>query len=107
MTPEQTERLVAALETIAKHTQPMTTVQWNMPSPRAMRPDTRALPGRIRYLREAHNLTQEEFGERIGIEADAVAELESGWASASSSVIDRIVKAFSVARWWVEEGHQI
>jgi len=62
--------------------------------------------GRIKKLRKALDLTQAEFGEKIGSTQNAIGNYETGHRNPSSSVINNICKTFNVSEGWLraEEG---
>ena len=59
---------------------------------------------RIKMLRKTLNLTQQEFGKRIGTTQNAIGNYEIGHRSPSSSVINNICKTFSVNEEWLRTG---
>lgn len=59
---------------------------------------------RIKYLRKQFDLTQSEFGERIGIRGNTVATYEIGERTPSNAVITAICKEFGVNREWLVDG---
>lgn len=59
---------------------------------------------RIKAIRKAANLTQEEFGARIGIKQNSVALIESGKRNPSSQLILSICREFGINRTWLETG---
>jgi len=62
------------------------------------------LQERIKMLRKTLNLTQQEFGKRIGTTQNAIGNYEIGHRSPSSSVINNICKTFSVNEEWLRTG---
>lgn len=59
---------------------------------------------RIKAIRKAAKLTQEEFGARIGIKQNSVAQIESGRRNPSSQLILSICREFGISRTWLETG---
>ena len=50
----------------------------------------------IRALRQRHNLTQEEFSEKIGISLQGLSNIERNRYQPTSETIDKICKAFEI-----------
>lgn len=59
---------------------------------------------RIKELRKHLNLTQDDFGERIGIKKSAVSHMESGRNTPSAQTIAMICDKFGVNREWLVTG---
>lgn len=59
---------------------------------------------RIKKLRKALNLTQQEFANRIGTTANVLTNYETGRRNPSSSVINNICKEFNVNETWLRTG---
>lgn len=59
---------------------------------------------RIKELREELNLTQKEFGEKIGITNTAVSKLEKRERSVSDRVIRDICREFNINEEWLRTG---
>lgn len=59
---------------------------------------------RIRRLRKTLDLTQKEFGERIGIKGNTVAQYELGRNEPIDAVISLICREFNVNEEWLREG---
>ena len=59
---------------------------------------------RIIELRNKLNLTQTEFGEKIGLTRNAVAAYECGNSNPTGTAIIAIVNVFHVNRHWLETG---
>lgn len=66
--------------------------------------DLITLNARIKAIRKAAKLTQEEFGARIGIKQNSVALIESGKRNPSSKLILSICREFGINRTWLETG---
>lgn len=59
---------------------------------------------RIKKLRKALDLTQQEFANRIGTTANVLTNYETGRRNPSSSVINNICKEFNVNETWLRTG---
>lgn len=59
---------------------------------------------RIRKLRRTLDLTQQSFGERIGIKRNTVANYETGRNEPVASVISLICREFNVSEKWLRTG---
>lgn len=59
---------------------------------------------RIKKVRKALDLTQRDFGARIGTTQNAIANYETGHRNPSSAVIDNICKTFNVNEVWLRTG---
>lgn len=59
---------------------------------------------RISRVREHFNLTQDEFGKRIGITRSSISGLESGRRDPSEQTISFICKEFGVNKSWLMNG---
>ena len=59
---------------------------------------------RIKELRSALNLTQDEFAARIGISKSALSRLEAGINNPSAQTIQFICQQFGVRRDWLVDG---
>lgn len=62
------------------------------------------LGGRIKKIRKNADLTQQDFGARIGIKANSVSLIESGNRNASEQVILLICREFNVKEDWLRTG---
>ena len=62
------------------------------------------MKSRLVELRNELNLTQTEFGEKIGLTRNAIAAYERGIANPTGTAIIAIVKVFHVNRTWLETG---
>lgn len=60
---------------------------------------------RMRELRRLLNLTQEEFGKRLGIRRSTVATYESGRNDPVDAVVSLICKEFNVNEEWLRTGN--
>ncbi len=59
---------------------------------------------RIRIVRKDKGLTQKEFGEKIGMKANSISDLESGKNAVSNLVIRGICREFNVNLAWLQTG---
>lgn len=59
---------------------------------------------RIKQVRLKFDLTQSEFGERIGITKSSVSTIESGKSNPSDQTIRSICREFSVNESWLRTG---
>jgi len=59
---------------------------------------------RIKAIRKYADLTQEEFGARIGIKQNSVALIESGKRNPSTQLVLAICREFGISRHWLETG---
>lgn len=59
---------------------------------------------RIKILRKNLNLTQKEFGERIGIKSNTVATYEIGRNEPIDAVVALICREFNVSETWLRTG---
>ena len=61
---------------------------------------------RIKALRKGNKLTQEEFGERIGLKGTAIGMYEKGNRQVSNQSITLISQAFHVREEWLRTGEE-
>lgn len=59
---------------------------------------------RLKTLRETLNLSQEEFGKRIGSARNTIANYEIGRRSPSNTVVKAICREFRVNYFWLTKG---
>lgn len=59
---------------------------------------------RIKTLRKSLNLTQEEFGKKIGIKKNSVSQIESGVNAVTEPNIISICREFNVNESWLRTG---
>lgn len=59
---------------------------------------------RIREIRKFYNLTQTDFGKRIGVAGNTITNYESGNREPSNAVITLICKEFNVNEVWLRTG---
>ena len=60
---------------------------------------------RIREIRKDNNLTQIEFGERIGVKGNTITGYENGIRIPSDAIILSICREFNVNEDWLRTGH--
>lgn len=59
---------------------------------------------RIKELRKALNLTQQEFSDRIGVKRNTIAQYETGRNDPIDAVISLICREFNVSETWLRTG---
>ena len=59
---------------------------------------------RIKEVRKFYNLTQAEFGKKIGVAGNTITNYESGNREPSNAVITLICKEFNVNEIWLRTG---
>lgn len=59
---------------------------------------------RIRDVRKSNGMTLEKFGERIGMKAGALSQLENGKTNPSEQTIRAIIREFNVSELWLRKG---
>jgi transcriptional regulator with XRE-family HTH domain len=59
---------------------------------------------RIRAIRKQYNLTQEDFGKKIGMLNSGVSRLESGQATPTEQTVRLILSEFPVSEGWLRDG---
>ena len=59
---------------------------------------------RIKMIRESKDLTQDEFGKRIGSARNTIANYETGNRTPSNAVITSICREFCVNETWLKTG---
>lgn len=59
---------------------------------------------RIKYVRKEVGLTQSEFGDRIGVKHNSVAQFEAGSRNPSEQTIKMICREFHVSEEWLRTG---
>lgn len=63
-----------------------------------------AMNKRIKMIRESKDLTQDEFGKRIGSARNTIANYETGNRTPSNAVITSICREFCVNETWLKTG---
>lgn len=59
---------------------------------------------RIKEIRKNLKLTQDEFGKRLGVTRNAIANIESGRVTPSNLLLNLLSKEFNISREWLETG---
>ncbi|WP_461818399.1 helix-turn-helix domain-containing protein [Faecalimonas sp.] len=59
---------------------------------------------RIKLLRKELNLTQEKFGERLGMKKNSISQIENGVNSLTEQLLVSICREFSVNEKWLRTG---
>lgn len=59
---------------------------------------------RIKQIRKIHNLTQSEFGKKIGVKANTITGYENGLRKPSNAIIQSICREFNVDYMWLTTG---
>ena len=59
---------------------------------------------RIRELRKALNMTQNDFALKIGLTQNTITKYETGLRSASNQIVISICREFNVNEEWLREG---
>lgn len=59
---------------------------------------------RIKKIRKNLKLTQEEFGKRLGVTRNAIANIESGRVTPSNLFLNLLSKEFNISKEWIETG---
>ena len=62
---------------------------------------------RIKTIRKSNNLTQTEFGKRIGVKGNTVTNHETGLRIPSEAVILAICREFDVSERWLRTGEGV
>lgn len=60
---------------------------------------------RIKFIRKELGLTQEEFGNRIGLVASMICLLENGTAKYTERTLKSICNEYGINREWLENGN--
>ena len=59
---------------------------------------------RIKLLRKELGLTQNEFGEKIGLKKSAISQIENGSTSSNPRIVQLICTVFNISEKWLTEG---
>ena len=62
------------------------------------------MQNRIKEIRKAKNLTQTEFGEKLGLKGNTITGYETGIRTPSDAVINSICREFNVNEDWLRTG---
>ena len=60
--------------------------------------------GRIKEIRLAHDLTQEQFANKLGLSRNFITQLENGTKQPSERTISDICRIFSINEKWLRTG---
>ena len=61
---------------------------------------------RIKTIRKENNLTQTEFGERIGVKGNTITNYENGLRNPSDAIIFSICREFNINEDWIRYGKE-
>ena len=59
---------------------------------------------RIKQIRKANNITQTEFGEKLGVKGNTVTGWETGNRDPSDAIIKSICREFHIDETWLRHG---
>lgn len=62
------------------------------------------MPNRIKAVREALNLSQREFGEKLGVSRDVISNLEYGRVQPKALFLRHICRLYQINEHWLETG---
>ena len=62
------------------------------------------MSNRIQALREALNLSQREFGERLGVSRDVISKMEYGRVQPKELLLRHICRMYKVNEHWLQTG---
>lgn len=60
---------------------------------------------RIKKIRKTYRLTQVQFGERVGVKGNTVANYENGMREPSNAVISSICREYDISESWLRDGN--
>lgn len=60
--------------------------------------------GRIKEIRLAHELTQEQFADKLGLSRNFITQLENGTKQPSERTLSDICRIFSINSEWLRSG---
>ena len=63
------------------------------------------MQNRIKTLRKELNLTQEKFGERLGMKKNSISQIENGVNALTEQLLVSICREFSVNEEWLRTGN--
>ncbi len=63
------------------------------------------MKNRIKQIRKENNLTQIEFGERIGVKGNTITNYETGLRNPTDAIILSICREFSINEEWLRTGN--
>lgn len=62
---------------------------------------------RVKEIRKALNLSQEQFGEKLGVRKSTISRIESGVHGLTEQMTKLICKTFKVDYFWLTEGADV
>ncbi|RGT61145.1 XRE family transcriptional regulator [[Clostridium] innocuum] len=62
---------------------------------------------RLKLLREALGLTQTDFGNKLGLARNTIANYEGGLREPNDAILKLICKTFNVDYYWLSEGADV
>lgn len=62
---------------------------------------------RLKLLREALGLTQTDFGNKLGLARNTIANYEGGLREPNDAILKLICKTFNVDYYWLSEGANV
>lgn len=66
--------------------------------------EVKLLHDRIKLLRKKLGLTQEKFGEKIGLKKNSISQIENGVNSLTEQLLLSICREFNVSEEWLRNG---
>lgn len=60
---------------------------------------------RVKEIRKALKMSQEEFGNRLGVTGPGISKIESGQRGITDQMVLSICREFNVNKVWLVEGH--
>ena len=66
--------------------------------------DSSLISDRIKTIRKMHNLSQREFGERLGVSRDVISNIEYNRVEPKDLLISHICKVYGVNEKWLRTG---
>jgi Predicted transcriptional regulators len=60
---------------------------------------------RVKELRKSLNLTQDEFGEKLGVAKSSISNIEKGRYGVTDQTIKLMIKEFGVSENWLRTGN--
>lgn len=62
------------------------------------------MKNRVKELRKSLGLSQESFGEKLGVTKSSVSNMESGRFNVTDTIVKLICKEFNVNEYWLRDG---
>lgn len=63
------------------------------------------MKNRFKQIRESYNLSQREFGERIGVSRDVISNIEYGRVAPKDLIVKQVCKEYNVNEEWLRTGN--